>query len=77
MTDQPTTLAPCPFDGGPGLYARTERGDGYADFPNDPDRWAYHVQCATCAATGPWNKSNRERAARDWNGRAALEEPTP
>lgn len=59
-------LKPCPFDGGTRLViARTPRYDNVE--PNDPDGYAYVVHCTTCAADGPWKKS-QSGAEEFWNG---------
>lgn len=61
----------CPFCGGTRIIVdREQRGPGYDDYPDDPDRWAYFGFCTICAAQGPWVKSNREGAIQKWNTRA-------
>ena len=70
--DYSSALAiPCPFDGGTAYVTKEER-DGYADYPDDPDRFAYAVRCVTCAAQGPWVKSSGMGAITQWNRRAGV-----
>lgn len=56
LPDGSARPAPCPFDGGRPWLSRVERA-GYAEHPDEPDRWAYSVRCVSCAAAGPWQKS--------------------
>lgn len=67
-------LAPCPFDGGQGEVRSQLRG-GCRD--GEPDAWAHHVACLSCAAVGPWVKSTRRDdcagAVAAWNHRVALQ----
>lgn len=57
----------CPFCGGMPYLTKTERA-GYQDFPDDPDRFAYTMVCRSCAAEGPWQKSESS-ARRMWEMR--------
>ena len=62
-------LVSCPFCGGTGYLENILR-DGYKDFPDDPDARAYCVRCRSCAAEGPWAKSEYG-ARRLWNIRVS------
>jgi hypothetical protein len=64
-----SALRTCPFDGGSRLHViRTARYDGeYVDDIETPDFYAYHVHCTSCAADGPWQKS-QSSAELFWNG---------
>lgn len=63
-------LEPCPFCGGTYATVRKLLRDGYADFKDDPDAYAYTIGCHACAAEGGWAKSE-SGARRWWNTRAA------
>ena len=63
-------LRPCPFCGGKGEVDSKLR-DGYKDFLKDPDANAYFVVCRSCAADGPWSKSE-SGARRMWNMRVEV-----
>lgn len=63
-------LKPCPFDGGVRLViVRTERYDlvTHPRWEEDPDVYAFNVHCTSCAAEGPWKKS-QSAAEQIWNG---------
>ena len=62
-----TNPLPCPFCGGHPRLDKTLR-DGYEDFKNDPDAYAYSLRCVSCAATGGWAKSESGAIMR-WNMR--------
>lgn len=62
-------LVSCPFCGGDGYLSSALR-DGYQSFSNDPDAQAYYVVCRSCAAEGPWAKSEYG-AVRMWNTRGS------
>lgn len=64
---KPANLLPCPFCGGEPYFEKALR-DGYESYQDDQDAWAHWVTCTSCAATGPWVKSQRG-AARWWNMR--------
>lgn len=64
MSDKPKE---CPFCGGTPRLEKLLR-DGYEDFSDDQDAWAYFLCCDTCACTGPWAK-NPFCAFRMWNTR--------
>lgn len=67
---------PCPFCGGTRTtIERVERGQGYANFPDDPDRWAYSVICTSCSTVGPWSKASPESAIARWNQRPLVNSP--
>lgn len=59
-------IAACPFCGGDAEIWRQRR------FPNCPDdwagAWAYYGLCRSCAAQGPWEKSESS-ARKGWNRR--------
>lgn len=57
----------CPFCDGVGDIQKGLR-DGYQDYQDDPDAYAYWVTCRGCACTGPWAKSEAS-ARRLWNMR--------
>lgn len=64
------SLKPCPFDGGTRLIIfQTARYDldKFSEWEHDPDAYAYNVHCLTCAADGPWKKS-QGAAEQFWNG---------
>lgn len=63
-----TRLLPCPFCGGDGLFDCDLR-DGYENYKDDPDAYAYTIRCRCCAAEGGWAKS-ASGAQRLWNSRA-------
>jgi Lar family restriction alleviation protein len=62
-------MKPCPFCGGVGDMVKTIRA-GYDLWLSDPDAYAYHVRCRSCAAEGPWAKV-KAGAIRLWNTREA------
>ena len=64
MSDKPKE---CPFCGGEPHLEKLLR-DGYENFTDDPDAWAYFLACNSCACTGPWAK-NPFGAFRQWNSR--------
>lgn len=68
-------LKPCPFDGGKRLViVKTER---FPDpEPDEPDAYAYNVHCTSCAADGPWQKS-QSGAELFWNGIPGTERGGP
>ena len=66
--DDCVCVLPCPFCGGKGYMVKTLRA-GYELWMDDPDAYAYHVCCRSCAAEGPWAKSNEKSAFRQWNHR--------
>jgi hypothetical protein len=62
------TLKPCPFDDGRRLVVvRTDRYDNVPADSGEPDVYAYHVFCTSCACQGPWKKS-QSGAEQFWNG---------
>jgi hypothetical protein len=67
MPADPTTLLLCPFCGGAPIEDRALR-DGYANYPSDPDAYAYFIICRSCAAQGGWAKS-ASGGRRRWNMR--------
>jgi hypothetical protein len=73
-----TELKPCPFDGGTRLVVfQTPRFDGeYVSEEETPDFYAYNVHCTTCAADGPWKKS-QSSAEQFWNGIPGTERGGP
>lgn len=71
-------LRPCPFDAGKRFrVTRTARFDGeYVSEDETPDFYAYNVRCLTCAAEGPWKKS-QSGAEQMWNGIPGTERGGP
>ena len=65
MSKRLSKLAPCPFCDGQPTIEKTLR-NGYAD--GEPDAWAWSMVCLSCAASGPWGKSEA-RAVHAWNRR--------
>ncbi len=63
----------CPFCNGEPHLEKQLR-DGYKQDSDDPDAWAYWLQCNTCAACGGWAK-NQHGALHQWNTRAISEPP--
>lgn len=67
-------LLSCPFCGDNNqrapnrIYIERTLRDGYANYENDRDAYAYFVLCASCASQGPWTKSERS-AMVEWNMR--------
>lgn len=73
------SLKSCPFDGGKHLVViKTERYDiaNHPEWADDPDAYAYNVHCITCAADGPWKKS-QSGCERFWNGIPGTERGGP
>lgn len=67
MTD--SELLACPFCGHHRVGVERVLRDGYQNWQDDPDAYAYYVTCAGCACEGPWAKS-RNGAVENWNRRA-------
>ena len=61
-----TNLLPCPFCHGQLVSIDKVLRTGYADCVDDPDAYAWTVWCFSCAAVGPWGKS-QSSAIRGWN----------
>lgn len=64
-------LRACPFCGGNGYGFKVLR-DGYQNYQEDQDAYAYAVRCRSCAAEGGWKKT-REGARNMWNMRTSIE----
>ena len=65
LTRVPVISARCPFDDGAPVLRRRLR-EGCQD--GQPDAYVYWVQCRSCAAQGPWFKTEGN-AIRGWNTR--------
>lgn len=75
LVPDPGTVGFCPFCGGRGVVGCTLR-DGYQNFRDDPDAFAYWVECVSCACHGPWEKSV-SAALRRWRTRTIVTQSAP
>jgi Lar family restriction alleviation protein len=62
-------LKPCPFCGDTRVWIDKMLRDGYEQFKDDEDAYAYSIRCGSCAASGGWSKSSENSAIRLWNMR--------
>lgn len=59
------TAKACPFCGG---AAHLKREDRFPGNDIEDGKWAYYFVCRSCAANGPWHKTETA-ALRWWNER--------